>query len=153
VKSRLYVLQHGHALSKDEDAERPLSDDGRRDVERIAGHLSKNDVLIHRIFHSGKLRAHQTADIISEKAAPDVTPEKISGIAPNDDPAAFIKLLDDIEGAVLIASHMPFVSNLCSTLLIDSAEAQFGFTPGSVACLGYEEGRWSLLCMIRPDIL
>ena len=152
MKPRLYVLQHGNALSKNEDAERPLSGDGRHDIEQVAGYLSKNSVQIQHIFHSGKLRAQQTAEIISEKVTTEVTPEKISSINPNDDPAQFIESIAGEENGVLIASHMPFVSNLCSVLLTGASGAQFGFTPGSVACLGYEDGCWTLLWLVSPEV-
>jgi phosphohistidine phosphatase len=153
VKARLYIQQHGDALPKNEDAERPLSNKGLHDIRHMAEHMAEKDVLIQRIVHSGKLRAEQTAGIISEKLAPDVRPEAISGISPNDDPARFIENLGAIEGAVFVASHMPFVSNLCSTLLVGNPEAQFRFTPGAVACLGYEEDQWSLLCLVSPEDL
>ena len=153
MKARLYVLQHGAAVTKEEDAQRPLSNDGRLDVERVAQHLADKDVLVQRILHSGKLRAEQTAKLVSGKLAPDVEPEAVDGIAPNDDPAKFIEQLGHIEGAVLVASHMPFVSNLCSMLLTGESGTQFGFTPATIACVDYAGGQWSLQCMIRPEIL
>lgn len=146
------MLQHGVALSKNEDAERPLSSGGSNDIARVADYLSKNGAQIQRIFHSGKLRAQQTAEIISQRVASKVTPEKMTGIGPNDNPAQFINAIASEENDMLIASHMPFVSNLCSTLLTGASDAQFGFTPGSVACLGYEDGCWYLLWMVSPEI-
>jgi len=151
VKARLYIMQHGDAVPKNENTARPLSNNGLRDIRQIAAHMAEKDVLIQRIVHSGKLRAEQTAKIISEKLAPDVVPEVVEGINPNDNPKKFIDDLGDIEGAVLVASHMPFVSNLCSALLSGHLDAQFRFTPGAVACLDYEEGQWSLLCMMSPE--
>ncbi len=141
-------MQHGDAVPKNEDSARPLSSNGLRDIKRVAETMAKKDVLIQRIVHSGKLRAEQTAKIISEKLAPDVVPEVVDGISPNDRPEKFIGDLAGVEGAVLVVSHMPFVSNLCSALLSGHLGAQFRFTPGSVACLGYEEGQWSLLCLM-----
>lgn len=38
----LYLIQHGDAKSEQEDPARPLSDKGRRDVEKVAGFLSAN---------------------------------------------------------------------------------------------------------------
>jgi phosphohistidine phosphatase len=153
VKARLYVLQHGDAVSREEDAERPLSSIGRRDIERIAEHLAEKDALIQRIVHSGKLRAEQTAKIISGKLAPDVVLEVVEGISPNDDPKKFIEDIGGVEDTILVASHMPFVSNLCSTLLTGKPNAQFSFTPGTIACVGYAGGQWSLMYMIRPEVL
>ena len=153
MKARLYILQHGDAVSKEEDAARPLSNKGLRDIERVAEHMAEKDVLIQRIVHSGKLRAEQTAKIISDKLAPDVVPEFLEGISPMDNPEKFIEDLGVVEGAALVASHMPFVSNLCSALLAGNPDSQFRFTPGSIACLGYEEGQWSLSCLLSPDDL
>ncbi len=36
---RLYLVQHGHALSKKVDPKRALSERGRKDVERVPGDL------------------------------------------------------------------------------------------------------------------
>ena len=153
MKARLYIQQNGDALSKEEDAARPLSNKGLNDIERVAAYMAEKDVLIQRIVHSGKLRAEQTAKMISDKLAPDVVPEALTGISPNDNPEKFIEDLGDVEGAVFVASHMPFVSNLCSALLVGNTAAQFRFTPGTIACLGYEEKQWSLLCLVSPEDL
>ena len=59
---RVYLVQHGLAKEKSEDAERPLSDQGREDVARVAGFLSLFEKpQPEKIIHSGKLRAAQTA--------------------------------------------------------------------------------------------
>jgi phosphohistidine phosphatase len=119
---------------------------------------------IRRILHSGKLRAEQTAQIIADSLESTVNLELCSGISPNDAAAVFIedqkliqsmgqKIGQETGGSnILIVSHMPFVSNLCSTLLTGSAEVEFDFTPGTLACLFYEYKEWSMEFMIRPDI-
>lgn len=149
----LYILQHGNAVSKEENPDRPLSTDGRRDVERLAEYLAEKGTFLQRIFHSGKLRAEQTATIISERLAPGIAPEVIEGINPNDDPKKFIREIEDVNGVVLIASHMLFVSKLCSTLLTSKPDALFSFSPGTIACVGCEDGKWSLQFMIQPGNL
>jgi len=153
VKTRLYVLQHGHALSKEEDPERPLSAAGMHDIERLANHLAEKDVLIWKIFHSGKLRAEQTAQIIANRVSPEVIPQLCEGVAPGDDPASFIKSLDISHGSILLVSHMPFLTKLCSVLLSGNESSQFEFAPGTIACMGCVDGQWSMLCMLRPEVL
>ena len=37
---RLWIVQHGDALAKGVDPNRPLSEKGRSDVERLASHLA-----------------------------------------------------------------------------------------------------------------
>ena len=58
---KLYLQQHGEAVSKDLDPERPLTGQGTEDVQRIARALKAAGVEITRAIHSGKLRAQQTA--------------------------------------------------------------------------------------------
>lgn len=64
---RLYLVQHGEAKKEEEDPLRPLSERGREDVQRVAKYVEKLDIKASIIFHSGKLRAKQTAEILAEK--------------------------------------------------------------------------------------
>ena len=149
----LYILQHGEAVSKDVDPERPLSEQGVRDIRILAMHMKNMDVQLGKIFHSGKLRAEQSAGLIAETLSPDVKPVQADGLNPNDDPAVIVGDIEQIGDNVLIASHMPFVSRLCSTLLTGATEAEFASTPGTLFCLEASEGRWRLAYMLRPDFL
>ena len=58
---RLYIVQHAAAKPKEEDPDRPLSAQGRVDIDRMATFLAGNDVAVGSIRHSGKTRAAQTA--------------------------------------------------------------------------------------------
>lgn len=49
---KLYLMQHGDALSRDIDPDRPLSDKGRRDVEQIGDFLSKTSFQPKCILHN-----------------------------------------------------------------------------------------------------
>lgn len=160
VKARLYLVQHGFSVSKEENPDRPLSEEGEKSIERLAELFADGafggDIKLCRLLHSGKLRAEQTAEIIADGSGLEVRPERISGISPNDDPNRFISDQDLYQmmssGDIMIVSHMPFISSLCSTLLTGKATVEFDFTPGSVACLFYEYEEWSMQCMVRPDI-
>ena len=149
----LYVLQHGEAVAKDIDPGRPLSEQGVRDMRILAMHMKNMGVQLGTIFHSGKLRAHQSADIIAELLAPEIEPVQADGLNPNDDPALIADDIAQMDGAVLIASHMPFVSRLCSTLLTGTTDAEFASLPGTLFCLEKADDRWRLAYMLRPDFL
>ena len=61
---RLYLARHGEAKSKLEDANRPLTLRGKKEVEKVAKYLAENkDIHLEVIMHSRKLRAKQTAEI------------------------------------------------------------------------------------------
>jgi len=92
---RLYIVQHGDSLPKDVNPDRPLSDQGRTDIQRLTEWLSSHDVQIAQILHSGKTRAKETAEILRPLLT---SPNQIyegQGLAPNDSPEAFLHQLRD----------------------------------------------------------
>jgi phosphohistidine phosphatase len=149
----LYILQHGEAEPKSVDPERPLSVAGFRDVEKIAARLQAMQVRPAYLFHSGKLRAHQSAQIVAEIIAPEVEPVQADGLGPNDDPAIIIEDIIRLNQDILIASHMPFVSLLCSDLLSGDPHSAFASVPGSVICLHSGPQGWQMEWMLRPGCL
>ena len=54
---KLYLVQHGEACAKDVDPERPLTDQGNADTDRLAAFLKQAGIQVERVIHSGKLRA------------------------------------------------------------------------------------------------
>ena len=66
----LYLVQHGAAKSEAEDPHRGLTNEGRRDVERMAHSLAPLRLGLGRIEHSEKLRARQTAEILTARLRP-----------------------------------------------------------------------------------
>jgi phosphohistidine phosphatase len=149
----LYILQHGEAESKEVDPERPLSEHGKRDIRILALHMQNMDVQLGNIFHSGKLRAEQSARLIAETLSPEIQPVQTEGLNPNDDPAVIIGDIEQMNENILIASHMPFVSRLCSTLLTGTTEAEFVSIPGTLFCLEKADDKWRLAYMLTPDFL
>ena len=146
-------MQHGEAVPEQVDPERPLSEQGTQDIRRLAARLAAMGAQPGKIFHSGKLRAAQTARLIAEALSPAVEPEQAEGLKPNDDPAAFITRIEQAGHNMLVAGHMPFVSRLCSMLLTGTTAADFASLPGTLFCLERKEGKWGLACMLRPDQL
>jgi phosphohistidine phosphatase len=60
----LYLVRHGEAKSGQEDSERPLNNCGREEVDRVSRAAAKKGMAASRIFHSDKLRAKETAEIL-----------------------------------------------------------------------------------------
>ena len=149
----LYILQHGEAVAKEIDPERPLSEHGNRDIRILARHMQNMGVQLGNVFHSGKLRAGQSARLIAETLSPEIQPVKTEGLNPNDDPAVIIGDIEQMNENILIASHMPFVSRLCSTLLTGTTDAEFASIPGTLFCLEKADNKWRLAYMLTPDFL
>jgi phosphohistidine phosphatase len=152
---RLYLAQHGQAVSKDVDPDRPLSEQGRRDVERLAALLRNAGIQVDAILHSGKGRAAQTAALL---AAPLLTlgqPQARSGLGPTDPLEQLAPELGFWSADTLIVGHLPYLGRLASLLLAsDPDRPLLAFEPGSLACLERDaDGRWLLAWMLRPELL
>lgn len=149
----LYIVQHGDAESKEVNPERPLSAQGVRDIRLLASHMQNVGVQLSHIFHSGKRRAEQSARLIADNIPPGIVPVQTEGLMPNDNPAAIVGDIESLQENILIVSHMPFVSRLCSLLLTGTAADAFVSVPGTLICLERAEGKWRLAYMIRPEFL
>ena len=149
----LYILQHGEAEPKEVDPDRPLSEQGVRDIRILAMHMQNMDIKLGKIFHSGKLRAEQSARLIADVVSPEIEPVQTNGLSPNDDPSVIANEIGQMNENILLASHMPFVSRLCSSLLTGSDDAEFASMPGTLFCLEKSDNKWRLAYMLRPDFL
>lgn len=152
---KLYLVQHGAALTKAEDPERPLSEAGLRDVRAMAAFLKAAGIRVERVWHSGKRRAEQTADILVQAVLPGGKATPIQGINPNDPVEEFSADADVWEEDTLVAGHLPFMSRLVSLLTLgDPEHAVIDYSPGSVVCLERQAPHhWVVLWMQRPALL
>ncbi len=152
---RLYLVRHGDALTGDLDPARPLSDEGREQVAVLAAFLARRGLAVARVYHSGKLRARQTAEALAAAVAPGATPEELAGLNPNDPVEDLLPALSDWTDDSLIAGHLPHLSNLATRLLAGRAvPAGMRFEAAAAACLQRNgEGEWSLLWLVDPQLL
>ncbi|MFP3998285.1 MAG: phosphohistidine phosphatase SixA [Desulfobacterales bacterium] len=149
----LYLIQHGKNLSKEIDPEQSLSEEGRKDVEKIAETAAGYKVLVGRIRHSGKKRAAQTAEIFAEKLdAKDI--KEAEGLKALDDPAEFAKNIIPGENLMLVG-HLPFMERMTSFLTTGSTDyTVFKFQNGGIVCLDKlaDSQYWSVIWALMPNI-
>ena len=152
---KLYLVQHGEAVAKQEDPARPLSEQGMQDVQAVAAFLGDAGIKPARVWHSGKRRAGQTAEILARAVLSGGRAEVIEGINPNDPVGEFATDADVWEEDTLVAGHLPFMSRLVSLLTTgDTDTGLVQYQPGSLVCLERVDAeRWVILWMIRPDML
>lgn len=151
---KLYLLQHGDSLPEEVNPDRPLSERGREDVKRLAKFLGRSGKRISRIYHSGKTRALESAQLVAAKMAPGLAVEIAAGLKPNDPVEPVAKQINGWTEDTLLAGHMPFLGRLAAYLLTGNSDSVIaGFQPGSMVCLERgEQGRWVLLWMLRPEL-
>lgn len=154
---RLYLVQHGEAVAKEENPERPLSAKGRADVERMAAFLARGCPPIARVIHSRKMRAVDTARLLAKVLAPDCRLEEaVNGLSPNDATNLIADAAPEWDHDTLLVGHLPHIAKLASRLITGSDEAAVAdFKPGAVACLERTENGdgWSLAWLVRPELL
>ena len=152
---RIYLIQHGVAISKDVDPDRPLDEQGRKDVEQVAGFAKQGGIRFERVLHSGKTRAEQTAAILAADLLPAGRPLARTGLAPKDAVEPLAIETETWTQDTAIVGHLPFLGRLASLLIAgDPDRPTLAFQPGSLACLEKRaDGRWELQWMIRPELL
>ncbi len=151
----LYLIQHGEAMSKDQDPERPLSEKGQEDVKKMASYASQIGISVDEIRHSGKLRAEQTAEALSKSLKPSQGLTETDGLAPLDDPMIWVARLKERSKSTMLVGHLPHLGKLASLLLCGDGEKNVvAFKMAGIVCLQRdEEGQWSLQWMITLDIV
>ncbi|MBN2516691.1 MAG: phosphohistidine phosphatase SixA [Deltaproteobacteria bacterium] len=150
----LFLVQHGKSLPKEVDADRPLSEEGKETVARIAGVAADYNVFVSMIKHSGKMRAKQTADIMASFLKPAKGVQETSGLDPMDDVAAVAEELTGEEDEMLVG-HLPFMERIVSYMITGSIETTvFKFQNGGIVCLDRDQdtGSWYIKWALMPEI-
>lgn len=149
---KLYLVQHGLAVDKKIDPDRPLSEEGKKDVQRIAGFLTRSGMQVSNVLHSGKTRAQQTADILASTLGQGST-EKLDHISPNDALEPAIEVIQSLNEDTMLVGHLPYMQRMVSFLLAGNEATGFHYLPGSIVCLNQTETGWEMNWMVRPDLI
>ncbi|MGD8589271.1 MAG: phosphohistidine phosphatase SixA [Chromatiales bacterium] len=150
---KLYLMQHGQAMAKEQDPERPLTQQGRQDVDRLGQFLRQAGVRVVRVIHSGKLRARQSAETLAEVVTPGLEPEVSGLLGPNDNPKAFDWQSESWDRDTLVVGHLPFMARLAAHLVAEDEKLPLvAFQPGSLVCLERNDGHWQIAWMLRPEL-
>jgi phosphohistidine phosphatase len=155
----LYLMRHGEAASAEQDARRPLTPAGWETIERVASRAATARFQPEAIYHSGILRAEQTAEILARHLG---LPERVqarAGLRP-DDPVEPVAgwLLDqaDQERGIALVGHLPFVDRLASLLVVGDAQAKvLSFQAGTLVKLTLRGpgSRLVVSWMLSPDVV
>jgi phosphohistidine phosphatase len=136
----IVLVHHGDAVGPDVDPMRPLSSPGRAATDRIAGVVASRGVKPDAIWHSGKLRARQTAEIFWKacNALAPLTAER--GLLPDDPPQWMRDRLSGEARTILIVGHMPYLPRLLMMLTGEHHAASF--PPHGCIALEADGDRW-----------
>jgi phosphohistidine phosphatase len=141
---RLYLVHHGEALSPETDPRRPLTTRGLEHAERLAAGAAERGVKPAAIWHSGKLRARQTAEPFWRACNPLAEFVAVRGLQPDDPPDWIHDRATSESRDVLIVGHMPNLAKLLSMLLDPRPErALLTFPPHALVALVDGEAGWT----------
>ncbi|MCL4693541.1 MAG: phosphohistidine phosphatase SixA [Candidatus Hydrogenedentes bacterium] len=152
---KLLLIQHGEAVDKEMDPDRPLAASGVECVRRVARFVKGSGVTVDGVWHSGKTRAAQTARLVAEQIAPGCRPVEETGLKPNDDATTIARVLESHERDLAIAGHMPHLSRLASVLLTGSDKQEVvAFQRGGIVALERDAaGAWRILWAVPPGLV
>lgn len=152
---KLYLVQHAKAASKEVDPQRPLTEEGERDIQKVAAFIKPLNLSVDYLWHSTKERAIQTAEVLAEVVKINKAKIARDGLAPNDDVTALKdKIVSDPQD-IMIVGHLPFVSKLASLLLTGQEFAgTVAFKQGGIVALSSSEpNHWQIDWMLIPDLI
>jgi phosphohistidine phosphatase len=146
----MFFVQHGIALDKSVDVDRPLSEQGKQNVKKIANHFTKQDLNIKQVFHSGKSRSAQTARLFATILnRPKVQQHDL--LSPNDDINQLIFLLED---NCMYVGHLPHMEKMVDSLLGGNENTRIvQFENAAVVCIKRDEEGYHLNWILKPSML
>jgi phosphohistidine phosphatase len=113
---KLFLVHHGEAVGPEVDARRPLSERGREAVERSAAEAAARGAKPATVWHSGKLRARQTAEAFWRACNALAELSATRDLQPDDPPDWIRDRLKHLDHDVLIAGHFPHLPRLLAML-------------------------------------
>ncbi len=151
----LYLVQHAESKTKEEDPERPLSERGLQEIRKVARQLAALKVGVSEIHHSTKLRAKQTAEVLSGALRPGRGLRESDGLSPLDDPGVWAERLQGRREDLMLVGHLPHLERLASLLLCGEAGRRaVAFRTAGVVCLERDDtGVWSVHWVLRPEMV
>jgi len=122
----IYLIQHAESVSEKEDPQRPLSDEGKVTMEKVGSLAARLGINPDMIYHSGKLRAKQTAEALAQHLQLSDKVRERPGLAPLDQVSPTADWLEKEAASgtrsLAIVAHLPFLEKLASLLVAGNEE-------------------------------
>ncbi|HOV31751.1 MAG TPA: phosphohistidine phosphatase SixA [Candidatus Hydrogenedens sp.] len=138
----IYLVQHGEAIDKETNSSRPLTEKGIETVQTMGKFLQEHNCKVDVIWHSPKLRARETAEILSSCLGIEASSiNEYKELEPNEPIKKTIKLIQkSLEQSIMLVGHLPHLSRLAGLLLCENENKEIiAFQKGGVVCLESQE--------------
>jgi phosphohistidine phosphatase len=140
----IYLVHHGDAVGPDVDAMRPLSEQGRGATLLVADEAARRGTKPEGIWHSGKLRARQTAEAFWKACHPFASLSAERGLQPMDPPEWMRDRLFGETRDLMLVGHMPHLARLLLSMLGENEEERppVTFPQHGIVALEPDGDRW-----------
>lgn len=150
----LYLIRHGQPQPREKDPARPLTSQGRLDVETATRFLLQSGISVREIWHSEKARSRETAWIIGQALTASRLVSR-PGLAPLDPVDSIRVEIMDREDDLMIVGHLPFLSRLINLLVgaplnLELVDLQTG---GLLGLARDRDNNWKISFAISPRLL
>ena len=150
----LILVRHGEALPDSLNPKRPLSDRGIADIRRIATFLKNSGIPLEQIFHSTKLRARQTAEVIQKTVSPRSVIREIPGLEPDDPVDPMVSAAEEWTKNTVVVGHLPFLGIFLGCLTSADSDCPVALVTGTAVILEKNgHGHWKVHAVVSPAIL
>ena len=152
---QLLLIRHTHALAGENDAARPLSERGRKQIRVLARFLKRAEVFAaDELWHSPLVRARDTAALLRQRLRASPRLVAVAGLAPRDDPTLIAARLKQRRQPLVIVGHEPHLSALASLLVTGAATPPvFVLKKCAALALTRDRGRWTVQWQVSPALL
>jgi len=145
----LFLLRHGPAVERgsrgfEDDAARPLTPKGRRQLRKTTAAIKKMERSFDLILSSPFLRAKQTAEIVAAELKIKKRLKFSNALAPGGQAAILLRQLErhkPVPKKVMLVGHEPDLSRLISLLVTGGLQLQLDFKKAGLCKLETEKLR------------
>lgn len=151
----LFLMRHGTADPSMSGGRYGLTPRGRQEAEAVAGAIKMRGIRPSRIFHSGKTRAIETAEVLRLRLLPELALEMKPGLLPEDSSEAMAERVEEWvllhpKDYLFMVSHMPFLPALASRLL-GTSQTVPSFPPAGCLWLeAFKPSHWKVKTFWDP---
>jgi len=140
---KLYLVRHGDYITNESNQDE-LSEKGINEIKELANFLMPLHIRVANIIHSGKIRAQQTAELLSSGVACDQPLQARQGLNPNDAVTSFANEMMYENDDMFVIGHLPFISRLVGQLVVSNENKDIVvFHTGTIVCLeSLDPTRW-----------
>jgi phosphohistidine phosphatase len=139
----LFLVHHAEAVDAGVDPQRPLTAVGCQHAEQLAANAHERGAKPAVIWHSGKLRARQTAEYFWRACNPLAEFSAVRGVQPGDPPEWIKDHIAQDDREIMLVGHMPHMARLLELLVRTSDTSEVEVFPlHGIVALSRMEGGW-----------